>query len=39
MKKIIVSALAGAVVNCLAGHIVDWCIFKALGKRCPGEAG
>jgi hypothetical protein len=39
MKKIIVSAAIGAVANCLVGHIVDWCIFRALGMRCPHEAG
>ncbi len=38
MKKIIIAALAGAVANCLVGHIADWCLFRALGLRCPGEA-
>ncbi len=37
MKKIIVSAVVGAVANCLAGHIMDWCAFRAFGMRCPRE--
>ena len=37
MKKIIITAVAGAVANCVAGHIVDWCLFKTLGLRCPLE--
>ncbi len=39
MKKIITGAVASAVLNCLAGHVVDWCVFRALGMRCPREAG
>jgi hypothetical protein len=37
MKKIIITALAGAVANCLVGHAADWCLFRTLGLRCPGE--
>ena len=39
MKKIIVGAVASAMINCLIDHVVDWCIFRALGMRCPREAG
>ncbi len=35
MKKIIITAAAGAVANCLVGHVADWCLFRALGLRCP----
>lgn len=38
VKKIIITALAGAVANCLVGHVADWCLFRTLGLRCPGEA-
>ena len=38
MKKIIITALAGAVANCLVGHVADWCLFRSLGLRCPREA-
>jgi hypothetical protein len=31
-----VAAAAGAVVNCMVGHIVS-CAFKAVGLRCPCE--
>jgi hypothetical protein len=36
MKKII-TTVAGAVANCVAGHIIDWCLFRVLGLRCPLE--
>jgi hypothetical protein len=38
MKKIIITAFASALANCLVGHVTDWCLFQALGLRCPGEA-
>jgi hypothetical protein len=37
VKKIIITAVAGAAANCLIGHVTDWCLFRALGLRCPRE--
>jgi hypothetical protein len=34
MKKIIVTAAVGAIVNCVVGHVVG-CVFRAAGMRCP----
>lgn len=39
MKKIFVTAFVGGVANCLAGHVVDWCLFETLRMRCPRQAG
>jgi hypothetical protein len=36
MKKVIVAAAVGAVVNCVVGHVVG-CIFNAAGLRCTCE--
>jgi hypothetical protein len=34
MKKIIVTAAVGAIVNCVVGHVVG-CVFRAAGFSCP----
>jgi hypothetical protein len=36
LKKLIITAVIGAVVNCIVGHVVG-CAFKAAGLKCPGE--
>jgi hypothetical protein len=35
-QKIIIAAGVSALVNCLVGHLVDWCLFEVLGLPCPG---
>lgn len=34
-QKIIISAAASALANCLIGHLVGWCLFEELGLPCP----
>jgi len=34
-QKMIISAGLSALANCLAGHVVDWCLFETLGLPCP----
>jgi hypothetical protein len=39
MKKMIMTAVVGAVINCMLGHIVQACPFRAGNGPCPFEHG
>jgi hypothetical protein len=35
MKKIILATATSAILNCLVGHLISWCMFEAMGMDCP----